>query len=348
LTRFSPVGLRLRFPVTSALTVLFSLLGTDRTIVDRSAAVAVGSPAEVWGVYVGAGAKNVTGAPAFAARTGLAITGVVDFPGEATWADITGPSWLLNPYRDSGLVLEYSLPLLPDGVGPDGAPWTLDACANGSYDFRWATLGKNLVVAHLPATVVRPGWEFNGSWYRWGAAGKVASFVGCFRHVVTAMRAVAGSNFTFDWNPGLGLNAFPAEQAYPGAAYVDVIGVDIYDTSWTAYPPASGVTAEAAQTSAWNWLLKGNHGLSFWSTFARDHSKPMSITEWGVTWLPDGHGGGDDPAFVDRMLDFIADPLNNIVANHYFNADAPTVRHNLTRPDTYFPASLARLEARAG
>jgi hypothetical protein len=161
------------------------------------------------------------------------------------------------------------------------------------------------------------------------------------------MRAVPGSRFTFDWNPNLGGGTFPAEQAYPGDAYVDVIGVDVYDTSWTWYPTPAGVTTDAARTSAWNWLLKGDHGLTYWSAFAHQHNKPMSITEWGATWRPDGHGGGDNPYFVDRLMDFITDPANNVVNSHYFNLDVASVRHNLTRPDTIFPAALARLQARA-
>ena len=330
-----------------ALAVLLTVLTDAPTTADRVSDVATSAPAQVWGVYTGPGTKNVAGAPDFAQKTGLPVTSVVDFPGETTWAEITGPTWLLDPYRGSGLALEYSVPLFPQGVAADGTPWNLAACARGAYDYQWTTLGKHLVAALQPATVIRPGWEFNGSWYRWGAAGKVSSFVTCFRRVVAAMRAVPGSRFTFDWNPNLGGGTFPAEQAYPGDGYVDFIGVDVYDTSWTWYPTPAGVTTDAARTSAWNWLLKGDHGLTYWSGFAHQHNKPMSITEWGVTWRSDGHGGGDNPYFVDRMMDFITDPANNVAANHYFNLDVTSVRHNLTRPDTIFPASFAQLRARA-
>jgi Glycosyl hydrolase family 26 len=353
-TPFASAVARLRVPVTALLPLALLLTvvtsaptSAARLSADRSSAVAATSPSKTWGVYTGPGAKNVAGAPDFAQKTGLPVNGVVDFPGETSWAEVTGPTWLLDPYRGSGLALEYSLPLFPDGVASDGNPWNLAACARGAYDYQWTTLGKHLVTALQPATVIRPGWEFNGAWYRWNAAGKVSDFVTCFRHVVATMRAVPGNRFTFDWNPNLGGGTFPAEQAYPGDGYVDVIGVDVYDTSWTSYPTPDGVTPDAARTSAWNWLLKGDHGLNYWSAFARQHTKPMSITEWGVTWRPDGHGGGDNPYFVDRMMDFIADPANNVVTNHYFNLDAPSVRHDLTRPDTLFPASLARLRARA-
>jgi len=330
-----------------ALALLLAGMASAPATVSGASDVAATSPSSVWGVYTGPGAKNVAGASAFASSTGLPVSSVVDFPGETSWAEVRGPSWLLDPYRGSGLALEYSLPLLPAGVAADGTPWNLAACAKGAYDYQWSTLGKNLVAASQPATVIRPGWEFNGSWYRWSAAGKVASFVTCFRRVVAAMRAVPGGRFLFDWNPNLGAGTFPAEQAYPGDGYVDVIGVDVYDTSWTWYPTPAGVTTDAARTSAWNWLLKGDHGLTFWSAFAHQHAKPMSITEWGVTWRPDGHGGADNPYFVDQMVDFITDPANQVVTNHYFNLDTASVRHDLIRADTIFPASLARLRARA-
>jgi Glycosyl hydrolase family 26 len=347
---FSRTSARPRVPVTAllAVAVLLTVMSEAPTAsVAHASGIAATSPATTWGVYVGPGAKNVAGAPAFAQKTGLPVTSVVDFPGEASWTDVSGASWELDPYRGSGLALEYSLPLMPSGVSADGTPWNLAACATGAYDYQWTTLGKKLVAEAQPATVIRPGWEFNGSWYRWSAAGQVTNFVGCFRKVVAAMRAVPGSRFTFDWNPNLGAGTFPAEQAYPGDAYVDVVGVDVYDTSWTSYPTPAGVTTDSARTSAWNWLLRGDHGLTFWSSFAHAHSKPLAITEWGVTWRPDGHGGGDNPFFVDKMLDFITDPANNVVSNHYFNLDTTTIRHDVTRADTIFPASLARLQARS-
>jgi hypothetical protein len=342
-------GPRLCLPITSilALALLLAVLTTGPATADHATAVVASNPSEVWGVYSGPAAKNVSGARAFAASTGMPITGTVDFPPERSWADMTGPGWLLNPYTGSGLALEYSLPLLPEGVDANGKPWTLEACANGAYNAYWSQLGRNLVAASLPATVIRPGWEFNGAWFRWNAVGKTASFVDCFRRVVTTMRAVPGSQFRFDWNPNIGPASFPADQAYPGDAYVDVVGVDVYDVSWTAYPIPAGTSPDTAYAAAWSWLLKGDHGLNFWSSFAQLHAKPMSITEWGVTWRSDGHGGGDDRDFIDRMLGFITDPANHVVANNYFNIDTPDLRHDLTRQGTIFPASFARLHARA-
>ena len=130
-TPFASVVARLRVPVTGliALAVLLSVITSAPTTAPSSvaamSAVAASSSSKVWGVYTGPGAKNVAGAADFAQKSGLPVNGVVDFPAETSWSEITGPAWLLDPYRGSGLALEYSLPLLPEGVGSDGAPWNL-------------------------------------------------------------------------------------------------------------------------------------------------------------------------------------------------------------------------------
>ncbi|HEY0871195.1 MAG TPA: hypothetical protein VGD55_12410, partial [Acidothermaceae bacterium] len=76
-----------------------------------------------------------------------------------------------------------------------------------------------------------------------------------------------------------------------------------------------------------------------------------AITEWGVTQLTNGHGGGDDPAFVDRMFDFMTDPANNVAYAHYFNTGSVADDHTLTG-STKFPESAAeyrdRVQALAG
>ncbi len=309
-----------------------------------SAASTATAPRAVSGLYVGPGAKNLAGAAKFTAWSGLPITDVVDFPPTGAWTGsngLSGPSWLLEPYRGSSYRLEYSLPMLPDLSSTN-----LADCAAGAYDTYWTATATNLLAYGLPGTIVRPGWEMNGNWYRWSAAGKVASYVGCFQRIVTAMRAVPGNRFTFDWTTNLGLGTFAAEQAYPGDAYVDYVGVDVYDLSWSWYPLPAGLDRATAGERAWAWILKGDHGLNFWKTFAAAHGKPMSVPEWGSTIRTDGHGGGDNPVFVDRMLDFLADPANNVAFAHYFNIDAGSVKHDLMREDTSFPLAGARFRER--
>jgi hypothetical protein len=299
-----------------------------------------GTPAHplVLGVYAGPASKGVVGAQTFGAFSGSTPGAVLDFAATQDWAGITGPNWLLDPRVGSAARLEYSLPMLPDG-----SQYNLTACAAGAYNAEWARTAQSLVSHRLANTIVRPGWEFNGTWYHWAAKNDIAGFVGCYRQIVTTMRTVAGQHLAFDWNPNVGLNAFPAELAYPGDAYVDYVGVDIYDTSWSHYPSAN---VAAAQAAAWNDDLNGNHGLTFWSRFATTHHKPMAIPEWGVASLSNGHGGGDDPAFVDHMFDFMTSPANNVAYMHYFDWTSASADHKLTGA-THFPASAAEYQVRS-
>lgn len=318
-----------------AATISPTPIPTTRPTATPDPATAV-TGATAWGVYAGPGTNGVAGATAFGVFSGRPPAGVLDFPPTSSWADIVSPTWLFSAHADIAR-FEYSLPMLPDGPG-----YSLAACAGGNYNAQWTTLAKNLIAYRLAGAIVRPGWEFNGDWYGWSAIGKAQEYLGCFRQIVATMRAVPGQRFLFDWNPNGSNNKMPAEQAYPGDSYVDVIGVDLYDMSWTNYPVSSGTSLATAQARTWNWLLNGDHGLKFWSSFALAHGRPMALTEWGVTWRSDGHGGGDDPSFVNNIFNFARDPANRVAYAHYLNFDtSATTRHKLTG-DTRFPLSAAK------
>jgi hypothetical protein len=268
------------------------------------------------GAYLGAGAKGIARLSDWERWTGVPARYGIDFEAADSWATIAGQDWLLNPWRDwvrtSERTLVLSVPMLPvptlpEPVAPVASHATLHQCGTGAYDWHWTQLGHQLVAHQLASTVVRPGWEFNGSWYPWSAQRHVIDFIACFRHLVTSMRTAAGHHFQFMWNPALGAGSFPAELAFPGLAYVDLVGIDVYDVSWLpgTYPiPAEASAAERARriNAAWRGLESGDHGLRFWSAFAREIELPLAIPEWGLASRPDGRGGGDNPYFVDRLM----------------------------------------------
>jgi hypothetical protein len=297
-------------------------------------------------VYTDPGAKGVRGAAEFADWSGGKVSQILDFTPTGDWSQISDPHWVLNPHETERTRLELSVPMLPDRW------WTsLAGCAHGHYDLFWSKLARALRARGMEDTVIRPGWEFNGNWFRWSAAGQPYNYAACFRRIVDVMRAGDPSDFLFDWNPGNGSQAMRAERAYPGDAYVDVIGVDIFDMSWRYYPVKNSgdpAAVRAAQDATWDVLLNGDHGLAFWSAFARGRGKPMALTEWGVTWRSDGHGGGDNPSFVDRIADFVADPWNRVAYTHYFEIDVSQTDHALSPRDTRFPLSAQRFRARIG
>jgi hypothetical protein len=59
----------------------------------------------------------------------------------------------------------------------------------------------------------------------------------------------------------------------------------------------------------------------------------MAFPEWGVIIRSDGHGGGDNPHFIQRMHEFIMDPRNNVVFHTYFDVSSRgTHDHRITDP----------------
>jgi beta-mannanase len=125
------------------------------------------------------------------------------------------------------------------------------------------------------------------------------------------MRSVSGAKFKFDWCPGNGWTEFRAQDAYPGDAYVDIVGMDVYNQSWNA----NATTPELR----WRDQMDQRHGLKWHADFAAAHGKPMSFPEWGTGTREDGHGSGDDPLFIEQMSEWIVS--HDVVYHNYWDYD---------------------------
>lgn len=349
--RTKRVVLRVGVAVVAAVVAVVAIAHTVSALPFRQglAADPPGVSNVVYGAYVGPAAKGVLALPAWQDFAGGHTTYALDYAAADNWDNVTGPDWSLSPWWGSGRRLIYSVPLFPHQADDTAAESgkSLARCAAGDYDEHWAQLGRNLVSHRLPTTIVRPGWEFDASWYVWAAHARQQDYVECFRNVVSSMRGVDGQRFQFLWNPTVGLHQFPAELAYPGDDYTDFVGVDVYDTSWAAgtYPYPAGATAAqraAISASVWNTTLTGPQGLNYWAAFASKHGKRLAIPEWGLSDRADGHGGGDDVTFVEGMLGFIRDARNDVAFAMYFDADtAAGERHRISPADTRFPKAAA-------
>jgi beta-mannanase len=138
--------------------------------------------------------------------------------------------------------------------------------------------------------------------------------VAYYRRIVTVMRAVPGaSKLRFDWCFSLGQQYLKPDSVYPGDAYVDYIGADVYNQSWN-YPASDA-------KDRWNQFVTEPYGLQWQAAFAQQHGKPISFPEWATGTRPDGHGGGDDPYFVQQMSAWIAS--HNVYYHSYWDYDAP-------------------------
>jgi hypothetical protein len=263
------------------------------------------------GVYVGAGdPAKVT---AFEAFRGSPADVVIEFLGDQDWQNIANPEWTVAQWDAFSTThkLVYHVPLVPkDGSG------TLAHGAAGAYDAYFTQLAQLLVRHGQGDVTLRLGAEMNLASQPWTigtTSAGAASYAAYWRHVVTAMRAVPGAAFRFSWNVNNGLGTQPAENAYPGDAYVDEVAIDSYDWGWA---PDGGPMSSAADR--WTQIRAGNRGLDFWAAFAKQHGKQISVPEWGlVSTATDVHGGGDDPYYISAMHDWLA--AQDLGYEAYFN-----------------------------
>ena len=301
-----------------------------------SPAAAAASP-QVLGVY--AGASDPPAVRAFAAKLGTRPHFAMDFLNGSTWRSITQTRYPYAKWKGKGYTMIWGVNMLPDTYTPDsnssdagGSCAGLTEGATGKFDHYFQTVATNIVNAGFPNSIIRPGWEFNGGWFPWAAHGCASAFAKYFAAIVTTMRSVPGAHFTFEWNPTRGdLAVGDLANYYPGDAYVDYVGLDVYDVESQVYP---GARAEFShmQTQAF--------GLDWLSSFAAAHHKRIVLPEWGLGWGTcsasgqpisspnDETCGGDNATWVNLMAKWIAS--HNVYEATFwdFGTSSVSSRHN--------------------
>ncbi|MFZ0251027.1 MAG: glycosyl hydrolase [Acidimicrobiales bacterium] len=290
------------------------------------------------GAYVGAG--NPSGIASFAQQTGTSPTIASDYlPDDNGWSGMDGAggtlNWELGAWRGTGYTLSIGVPIIPNSSS--GSPvGTLAQGATGAYNSYYVTLAQNLVSGGQANAYLRLGFEFDGGWFSWAATtpGAEASFAAYFQQIVTAMRSVPGQQFRFVWNPTAAAftDGYSVAAAYPGNAYVDVVGLDIYDQSWAT-----------PQTPANAWSTTYAPALAAAQRFASSQGKPLAFPEWGVIIRSDGHGLGDDPNYINQMTSWMKNSSNDVTYESYFDFNASGLNSQIT--GGLFPNSLAAFSA---
>ncbi|MDB5817310.1 MAG: glycosidase [Rhizobacter sp.] len=281
------------------------------------------------GVYLGAECKGAALMAGYTTWLGRKPDRALEFLSNETWLLMENAS-SRSPacWASTGLPMTFSVSMLPaDGVS------TLVAGARGDYDAHFKTIAANFVAAGQANAVVRLGWEFNFGWYPWAASPNPTAWVAYWRRIVTAMRSVPGQSFRFDWTPAIGQGDIAAELVYPGDAYVDIVGLDVYNQTWMVPVPTAADLWTSFQTQA--------YGLNWHRDFALAHGKAMSYPEWGTGTRPDGHGLGDDPVFIANMAAWIA--ANNVTYHDYWDYEAPDYNAKLSTGN--YPQAAAAFKA---
>lgn len=78
--------------------------------------------------------------------------------------------------------------------------------------------------------IISYGQEMNGNWYDWGSgASTAAQYIAAYRHIWTIFQQAGVHNVTWLWDPNISYEGSPPlADWYPGAQYVDWVGLDGY------------------------------------------------------------------------------------------------------------------------
>jgi hypothetical protein len=279
------------------------------------------------GIYEGY--ENASGVSSLGSAIGRQPSYAMDYLDGTSWSSMeSGAASEAASWSGSGYSMTFSVPMLPNS----GA--TLSAGAAGDYDSYFQSIAQALVAHNEASSIVRIGWEFNGSWTPWYANSSDSSeFVTFWQHIVDAMRSVSGAGFKFEWCPNIG-DSGDLASFYPGNGYVDYVAADVYDQSWENYPGAA---------QEFSNLETEPGGLNWLTSFASQQGKPVALGEWGLGPGP-GHAGqdysasnqevsgGDDPTFIDDMAKWIA--ANNVYEATYFDF-GPSALSSSSNPNSY-------------
>lgn len=131
--------------------------------------------------------------------------------------------------------------------------------------------------------VLRPGFEMNGGWFSWTVTDDNAGdFIAAFRQITKVAHNFKDAIVSINFNPNVG-KSIDINKYYPGNAYVDSIGIDIYGQPWTS--DTSPTDTNGSPT---------NLTFCFLIDFAKANNKPFSIPETGAAT--------DNTAFPQQLI----------------------------------------------
>lgn len=218
---------------------------------------------------------------------------------------------------------------LPLAFGPGGMGLTasgrstirqnLLATAAGRLDGEFRAAARYLKEAGFGDAIIRLGHEFDGDWAPYSARGNNDAYIAAFRHVHNVLKSESAA-FKVEWTSMDAHFIQYGPPAYPGNAYVDIVGLDIY---WR----------ERGTITDFQWNNQMKNVLVAHQAFAVSKGKPVSYPEWGRSLA-------DRTRFIDLMHGWYASlPASgpgSMVYNSYFNEPGLS-------EDQYWPYDLDRL-----
>jgi hypothetical protein len=116
--------------------------------------------------------------------------------------------------------------------GIDQPEYRLERIVDGTYDDYLRRSARTLRDVGDPV-LLRFAHEMNGGWYPWSESAngnRAGDYVRAWRHVHDLFRAEGADNVSWMWSPNVEFpGSQPLDGLYPGARYVDVVGIDGYN-----------------------------------------------------------------------------------------------------------------------
>jgi hypothetical protein len=203
------------------------------------------------------------------------------------------------------------------GALGDGESW--GEAADGAYDDRWQESLTNLAELRDSAsgvTYIRFAHEMNGDWYPWAVnEGNYEAFIDSWRRFRDLQQEIfPAAQLVFGVNKQSFDNGMDWRETFPGAEYVDVVGVDYYNqpcvATWEEWE--NGVDATDGHG--------GPLGLESHRAFAESVGLPLAVPEWA------GNADQcDSPVYIEAMHAFFAlhggSGPGEVLYEAYFNVD---------------------------
>src|SRR5215831_4861858 len=189
------------------------------------------------------------------------------------WANYEGSAWYIGGGGGSDRQRKLSLAV---GFFPFGEGATIETAATGAYNAHYTAVAQH-IEPYWPDAIIRPAWEFNGTWYPWSRsmaadqASYAAHFIAAWTHLVCAFRTVSGA-FQFVFCPNGDAWGQPRPwDCFPGRTLCHAVGIDIYDQPDAGHPDAedrfNSVTQPALDDLWWH---------------ANQLGMPVCLPEWGA------------------------------------------------------------------
>ncbi|MBX2963353.1 MAG: T9SS type A sorting domain-containing protein [Cyclobacteriaceae bacterium] len=181
---------------------------------------------------------------------------------------------------------------------------------NGDRDWYLGELDKVITIINddlivdgenIPI-VFRPLHEMNGNWFWWGASCSgfsPADYKALYQLTVDYIKERTNS-ILFCWSPNSPVNSTVMANYYPGDAYVDILGLDMYEITADPFRQYMGALVDYAdthnkvavlsETGYRNDTGNGDAAAKYWNdtvlpAILNDPSKKALKIAWVLTWI---------------------------------------------------------------